>query len=156
MPDIDIFGKIKAQTQSGIVCDWNAVESRPIIKADLTIITPTENIYYQHTGTTDTYTQGIIYLYNGTEFKPIDGSGSGGGGISQTVTLLASGWEDNSQTITVNGVTANNNVLISPSGNPSDYAEAGIYCSTQGNNTLTFVCEIEPTDDIVVNVLINV
>lgn len=41
--------------------------------------------YYQHTGNSnDEFTKGIIYYYNGTEFKPIDGS-DGGGSSNETI-----------------------------------------------------------------------
>lgn len=64
------------------LADYNQLDSIPVINQDLSAadFTPTANTYYRHTGTTDTYTQGIIYCYDGTEYKALDGSG--GGGIS--------------------------------------------------------------------------
>ena len=45
-----------------------------------TLSIPTSNTYYRHSGaTTATFTQGVIYLYNGTGYAALDGSGSGGG-----------------------------------------------------------------------------
>lgn len=73
---------------------------------------------------------------------------------SKSVTLSASKWSNNSQTVSVNGVTSSTNVFVSPVGNPKTYAEAGIYCSAQANNSLTFTYENTPTTDIKVNILI--
>lgn len=60
--------------------DYNQIENIPVINQDLSAsgFTPTANTYYRHTGTTDTYTQGVIYYYDGTEYKALDGSGGGG------------------------------------------------------------------------------
>ena len=65
------------------LADYNQLDSIPVINQDLSVsgFTPTANTYYRHTGaTTDTFTQGVIYCYDGTEYKALDGSG--GGGIS--------------------------------------------------------------------------
>lgn len=64
------------------LADYNKLDSIPVINQDLSAsgFTPVANTYYRHTGaTTDTFTQGVIYLYD-TEYKALDGSG--GGGIS--------------------------------------------------------------------------
>ena len=61
---------------------YNDLSNIPVINQDLTTsgFTPVANSYYRHTGTTtDTFTQGVIYLYNGTGYAALDGSGSGGG-----------------------------------------------------------------------------
>ena len=61
---------------------YNDLSNIPVISQDLTAsgFTPVANTYYKHTGTTtDTFTQGVIYLYNGTGYAALDGSGSGGG-----------------------------------------------------------------------------
>lgn len=72
---------------------------------------------------------------------------------STAIILSSSGWIDNTQTINnVKGVSANNNIFVAPAGNPKAYADAGIYCSAQGTNSLTFVCETIPTANITVNV----
>ena len=75
--------------------------------------------------------------------------------VATTATLAANNWSSNAQTVNVSGVTASNNVIVSP--NPvslSDYASAGIYCSAQGSGTLTFTCETVPTGTITVNIMI--
>lgn len=62
--------------------NYNMLDNIPVINQDLTSsgFTPVNGTYYRHTGTTNTYTQGVIYYYDGTEYKALDGSG--GGGIS--------------------------------------------------------------------------
>lgn len=65
------------------LADYNQLDSIPVINQDLSAsgFTPVANTYYRHTGaTTATFTQGVIYCYDGTEYKALDGSG--GGGIS--------------------------------------------------------------------------
>lgn len=65
------------------LADYNNLDNIPVINQDLSAsgFTPVANTYYRHTGaTTDTFTQGVIYCYDGTEYKALDGSG--GGGIS--------------------------------------------------------------------------
>lgn len=72
-----------------------------------------------------------------------------------TVTLTVAGWSSNTQTITVTGVTSSNTVIISPSpSNMEDYTNAGIVCTIQETNSLTFECDTIPTSAIDVNVVI--
>lgn len=74
---------------------------------------------------------------------------------SMTVTLWSSSWYSNSQSVTANGVTTSNTVIVSPTGSYwKAYCEAGVYCSGQSSNSLTFKCEDVPTENITVNVLI--
>lgn len=81
---IPVLGKFKSKTKNGKILDYSAIDGVPIVEADLTATTLTANTYYKHTGTTGTYTTGMIYYYNGSSFKPIDGSGSGGtGGLGE-------------------------------------------------------------------------
>ena len=72
-----------------------------------------------------------------------------------TATLISTNWSSNTQTVTVNGVTSANNVIVAPApASISDYASSGIYCSAQGANSLTFTCDTAPVNNITVNVLI--
>lgn len=83
MADIKIYGKLVNATDSGEIAEYSQIAGSPIIEQDLATsgFTPVANTYYKHTGTTSaTYTKGVIYLYNGSEYKAIDGSGSGEGG----------------------------------------------------------------------------
>ena len=61
--------------------DYNDLLNKPIINQDLDAVgfSPVAGTYYKHAGQTDTYTAGVIYLYDGEAFKAIDGSGSGSG-----------------------------------------------------------------------------
>lgn len=74
---------------------------------------------------------------------------------SFTVSLPASGWTDNAQTVTANGVTASNTVIASPAAaSYTAYAESMIRCTGQAENTLTFVCDAVPSADITVNITV--
>lgn len=72
-----------------------------------------------------------------------------------TISLVSTDWSSHSQTKTVSGVTADNTVIVSPApASAADYAAAGILCTAQGANSLTFTCTEDPTNNISVNVLI--
>ena len=74
---------------------------------------------------------------------------------TNTVTLAAADWSDNSQTVTLADLRATDNVIISPDpANYSDYADAGVHCSAVGTNSLTFVCDTTPSTDLLVNVMV--
>ena len=73
---------------------------------------------------------------------------------TQTATLTTT-WTSNQQTVTVSGVTSSNYVVVSPApASYDDYCEAGIYCSAQGTNSLTFKCDTAPSSSLTVNVMI--
>lgn len=78
---------------------------------------------------------------------------------SVTVTLTASGWSSNTQTVTVSGVSATETAqLITPTpaiASQSAYYEAGIMCTNQGTNSLTFTCQTVPTSNLTVYVVIQ-
>ena len=72
-----------------------------------------------------------------------------------TPTLVVADWSSNTQTIMVTGVTASNVVLVSPApSSASDYASAGIICTAQGTDSLTFTCDTVPTNAIDLSVVI--
>ena len=74
---------------------------------------------------------------------------------STTPTLVVADWSSNTQTITVTGVTASNVVLVSPApSSASDYASAGIICTSQGTDSLSFDCQTVPSNDITLSVVI--
>ena len=62
------------------LADYNKIKNIPVVNQDLSAsgFTPVANMYYRHTGATGTFTQGVIYYYDGTEYKALDGSGGGG------------------------------------------------------------------------------
>lgn len=72
-----------------------------------------------------------------------------------SASLPTSNWSSMEQTVTINGVTENNTIVVTPaSENHTAYCEAGVYCSTQANGTLIFTCLETPSSDLTVNVLI--
>ena len=93
---------------------------------------------------------GSTYTLSGNGLKP----------LLRTATLTTSGWSGNSQTVTVNGVVANSAaqlIYVSPANKDSATAwgEAGVFCSAQGANSLTFVCDSTPSASINVNISIQ-
>lgn len=69
--------------------------------------------------------------------------------------LTVAGWSNNTQTVSVTGVTASNIVIVSPApASAADYAAAGIVCTAQGTDSLTFTCTTVPSNAITVNVII--
>lgn len=74
---------------------------------------------------------------------------------SFTVLLTAAGWADKAQTVTANGVTADNTVVVSPApASYTAYADGAVRCTAQGSNSLTFTCDDVPAGDITVNVTV--
>ena len=72
--------------------NYNILDNIPVINQDLTAsgFTPVANTYYRHTGaTTDTFTQGVIYLYD-TAYHKLGESGSGGTTLNK-YTLVVNG-----------------------------------------------------------------
>ena len=69
--------------------------------------------------------------------------------------LTVAGWSNNAQSVTVSGVTASNIVIVAPApASAADYAAAGIVCTAQGTDSLTFTCTTVPSNAITVNVII--
>lgn len=93
---------------------------------------------------------GSTYSISGNGLKP----------LLRTAALTTSGWSSNSQTVTVNGVVADTNaqiIYVSPANKASATAwgEAGVFCSAQAANSLTFVCDSTPSANISVNISIQ-
>lgn len=75
--------------------------------------------------------------------------------IAAAVTLSETGWSNNEQTVGVNGVTAGNTVIVSPSPTSQDaWAKAGVKCTAQSANSLTFTCKTAPTAALTANIVI--
>lgn len=73
---------------------------------------------------------------------------------SLTVSLVVANWSTNTQTVTATGVTSSSDVIVSPApSDMDDYVAAGIKCTAQAANSLTFTCTTEPTSAIDVNVV---
>lgn len=76
---------------------------------------------------------------------------------AMSATLTAAGWDADTktQTVSVSGVTATANCIITAAPDSyMAYAEACVRCTEQGAGTLTFACETVPTADVAANVLI--
>lgn len=77
----------------------------------------------------------------------------------RTVTLSASGWSGSTQTVTVSGVLADETKqLIQPMpaiASQAAYYAAGILCTNQAANSLTFTCQNVPTEDLTVYVVMQ-
>ena len=75
---------------------------------------------------------------------------------SVSVTLSASGWSGNGQTVTVQGVeTSGQSVRISPATktDADNWVAAGVWCSEPTTaNQLVFTCDTAPTENININV----
>lgn len=82
-------------------------------------------------------TTGLKYFWNKIKAK------------TSTLTLNVSGWSNNSQTLTVSGVTTSNLVIVSVNDNAY-----GIKCTEQSSNRLKFTCDTLPTVAVTVNIAI--
>lgn len=78
---------------------------------------------------------------------------------STLVTLPLSAWSNNTQTVTVQGVLADESKqLIQPMPTIADqnvYSAAGISCTGQAANKLTFKAQTVPTEDIQMYVVVQ-
>lgn len=73
------------------------------------------------------------------------------------VKLTKAGWSNNSQTVSVNGITEDSVIFVAPepsASNFTEYTEQEVRCTAQGTNQLTFECVTTPTIDLEVNVAI--
>ena len=76
-------------------------------------------------------------------------------GMIPELTLPAAGWSGGSITVSAEGVTASNHVIVAPSPASRDaYINADVRCTAQGAGTLTFAAAATPSANIGVNVLI--
>lgn len=120
----------------------------PAAEGDLYVDT-TYNLLYR-CASVSTDSKGNI---NGTTWERLDPPPD-----CRSVTLSASGWDSTAktQTVTVSGVVAAEGaMLILPcpaSASIEAYREAGVRCTAQGTDTLTFTADTIPTTDLVVYV----
>jgi hypothetical protein len=74
-----------------------------------------------------------------------------------TISIATTAWDSSAKTatISVSGVTTDNNVIVSPTPASYDaYGSASIRCTAQAANSLTFLCKTVPTDTINIEVLV--
>ena len=77
------------------------------------------------------------------------------GYTTTTVTLSTGSWSNLQQSKTVTGVTASSILIITPApANLDAYNTAGVYCSSQTVNSLTFTCKTKPTANLTVQIII--
>lgn len=96
--------------------------------------------------------------FNGTDFDnlfPV--------GVSKyiTITLTSNGWSGLTQTVSAPGVLADETkqaiISIPAIVNQADYNSAGIICTNQGANSLTYTAQKKPSTNLTVYVvLLNV
>ena len=107
--------------------------------------------------TASTSTLGGVKV-DGSSITISNGVISAAGGVSMsttTCTLGTSGWSNDTYTASATGVTSSNNVIVAPAPTSAEaYGAAGIVCTAQGANSLTFTRTSENTSSITVNVLI--
>ena len=86
--------------------NYNILDNIPVINQDLTAsgFTPVANTYYRHTGaTTDTFTQGVIYLYDTTYHK----LGESGGGTTLNKYTATIAYHDNANRALITRILQN-------------------------------------------------
>lgn len=74
-----------------------------------------------------------------------------------TASLPVAGWDstNNTQTINVTGVTADNTVIVAPDPSSQEaWGKAQIVCTAQAANSLTFTCKSVPTAALTANIVI--
>lgn len=105
------------------------------------------------TATEDTILAG--YTAYGADGERIVGTAASTRRVEVNVTLTADGWADGSQSVAVEGVTADATVIVGGDlGSEPEYTGRGVYCCGQGEGTLTFACAETPTQDVVANAAI--
>ena len=152
---------IASGAEVNVQSDWNATSGDALILNKPTIPTVPTNV--------SAFTNDAGYITGYTETDPVFtaspahgitsaniSSWNGKASVSSiTVNLVVANWSNNSQTVTATGVTASNNVIVSPAPASIDnYVAAGIKCTAQSTNSLTFTCTTTPSTAISVNVVI--
>lgn len=77
--------------------------------------------------------------------------------FNTTAELVADGWSNNRQIVSVKNVSANNMVIVTPDSatdNYTIYNECRIRCIEQDESVLTFICEEIPNSIITVNIAV--
>lgn len=75
--------------------------------------------------------------------------------LAKSVSLPAGSWSSLTQTVSVSGVTSDSIVLVTPA--PASYTVyhgCGVFCSAQGNGTLTFSAVNQPSAALTVQLLL--
>lgn len=73
---------------------------------------------------------------------------------ANTCSLTVAGWSSNTQTVSIEGMAADRIAIIGPVVGSIDVCKTNaVYCSAQGNGTLTFKCQTVPSAAITMNVI---
>ena len=154
---------IASGAEVNVQSDWNQttttaddyIKNKPTIPTVPTNVSAFTNDAGYITGYTETDPVFTASPANGITSANIS-SWNGKASVSSiTVSLVVANWSNNSQTVTATGVTASNNVIVSPAPASIDnYVAGGIKCTAQGSGTLTFTCTTTPSTAISVNVVI--
>ena len=73
---------------------------------------------------------------------------------ANTCSLTVAGWSSNTQAISFTGMADDRIVIIGPVADSIDVCKTNaVYCSAQGNGTLTFKCQTTPSVAITMNVI---
>ena len=74
--------------------------------------------------------------------------------VANTCSLTVAGWSSNTQTVSIEGMAADRIAIIGPVVGSIDVCKTNaVYCSAQGNGTLTFKCQTTPSAAITMNVI---
>lgn len=76
---------------------------------------------------------------------------------AKTASLTVAGWDSSAltQTVSVAGVTASNNIIVAPApASHEAWGAAGIRATAQASGTVTFTCATVPTEAITAQILI--
>lgn len=95
------------------------------------------------------------FIQNGDTNGYLEAKMAGLEPVSSSVTLTASGWAKNAQTLDLSGITADTLIIVSPAPDAENFAaytESGVRCSSQSAGEITFECTDVPSVDISVNV----
>lgn len=80
------------------------------------------------------------------------------GAAAHILMIPETSWVANTMSTTLTGldfVTLSSIILVTPEPPSADkYANSGIMCTAQGNGTLTFTCNVLPTEPIIVNCVV--
>lgn len=105
------------------------------------------------TATAETVLSG--YTAYGADGNLIRGTASSTKRTETNITLPASRWSNNQQIVSVDGVTIKSTIILGGDrGSEPEYSSCGVYCSGQGNGTLTFSCYAVPSKDLVADAII--
>lgn len=77
--------------------------------------------------------------------------------LTRTVTLTAAGWSSGTQTVAVDGVTADNTVMVAAAAaSMESYGNSKVKCTAQAAGKLTFTCDTENVPKVSLTVNISI